>query len=336
MKKIFLIDGSSMLSTHFYGNPPRSYLFAKTKEEKLEAWKDALQTSDGRYTNAVFGMLKTILKLQQDYSPSHLAVCWDVSRATQRRERYAEYKAHRGTTPSQLKEQFGLMQKVLDDLGVAQYKKEKYEADDLLGTIAARFSDKHQVIILTKDRDALQLINENTTVWLQTKSATKLYIEIQDLNVDKSFLPGYFPFSLESFRIIYGLEPIQIIDLKGLTGDTSDGIPGIEGIGEKTATPLLQSFNTIENFYGSIELLTLNEAKKLLKEKQIKRINPEKMLNNREIALLSKELATIDTNVPGYEELEISSLSFSLDEQSLHKVLIDLEFNSLLKGRLSS
>lgn len=331
MEKIFLIDGSSMLSTQFYGNLPMSYRFAKNEEDKLEALNDALQTSDGKFTNGVFNMSKTILNLINDYDPKFIGVCWDISRNTFRRQLYPHYKAHRKDTPIQLSSQFSLMQEVLEHMGIPQFKAENYEADDLLGTIAKKFSDEHQVFILTKDRDALQLIDFNTTVWLNTKQSSKLYLEIQELDNEFKHAPNnYFPFSLDAFRLIYGLEPIQLIDLKGLTGDKSDGIPGIDKVGETTATPILQRFETIENFYYAIENIDLKEAKKLLKEKQIKRINPEKMLENKDIALLSKKLATIHTSVPGYENLKLEDLKFVLKQNETQKIFNELEFKSLL------
>ena len=216
-------------------------------------------------------------------------------------------------------------------MGVPQFKSEKYEADDLIGTIAKRFSSKHKIFIVTKDRDALQLIDMNTTVWLHTKQSNKLFMQIQDLDNKYKHAPsGYFPFSLESFRMIYGLEPEQLIDLKGLVGDTSDGIPGIDKMGEKTAIPLLQCFETIENFYETIESLDLKEAKKLLKEKQIKRVNLEKMIENKKIALLSKTLATINTDVPSLQSLSLKDLRFTLDTENMKSIFRDLEFHSLL------
>ncbi|MGF7535565.1 5'-3' exonuclease H3TH domain-containing protein [Bacillus mexicanus] len=264
MNRIFLIDGSSMLSTHFYGNLPASYRFAKSEEEKKKALKeDLLQTSTGDYTNGVFNMAKTILRLVNDYNPEYLAVCWDISRETFRRKLYPGYKSHRKDTPLQLSSQFPLMQKVLDYMGVPQFKKENYEADDLLGAISKRFSNENKIFILTKDRDALQLIDSNTTVWLNTKQVSKFFLQITELDSDRKHAPvNYFPFSLEAFRIIYGLDPIQLIDLKGLTGDKSDSIPGIDKMGEKTAIPILQHYKTIENFYDQLNQYDSKEFKK--------------------------------------------------------------------------
>lgn len=330
MKKIFLIDGSSMLSTQYYGNLPKSYAFAKSKEEKVEAMKDILQTSDGIHTNAVFNMTKTILKLIKDYNIEYLAVCWDISRKTFRRELYPQYKAHRDETPRPLSSQFSLMQKVLDHMGIPQFKLENYEADDLIGTLSKRFSDENQVLILSKDRDVLQLVNSNTTVWLNTKQSNKFYPLIKELDNEYKHAPyGYFPFSLDAFRIIYGLEPKQLIDLKGLVGDTSDGIPGISNMGEKTATPILQRYETIEEFYRDIEKLTTKESDKMIKEKGIKRVSVEKMLKNKEVALLSKGLATINTSVPEYSDLSIDTLRFSINKKNTYAIFNSLEFRSL-------
>lgn len=320
-----------MLSTQFYGNLPRTYTFAKNPEDKIKALDDALKTSDGRFTNGVFNMTKKLLRLIDETNPEYFGVCWDISRNTFRRQLYPSYKAHRKETPHQLSSQFGLMQEVLEQMGIPQFKLDNYEADDLLGTISKRFSGEYKVYIITKDRDALQLIDEHTTVWLDTKQSSKMLLEIEELDNESKYAPmGYFPFSLEAFRTIYGLEPIQLTDLKGMTGDTSDGIPGIEGIGEKTAIPLLQHFQTVENFYKETEILEVKAAKKYLKEHDIKRINPEKMMENKEIALLSKVLATIHTSVPGYESFSINSLQFELDRNRMIDIFEELEFYTIL------
>ncbi|MEM4992741.1 5'-3' exonuclease H3TH domain-containing protein [Priestia sp. SB1] len=330
MKKIFLIDGSSMLSTQYYGNLPKSYTYAKSKEEKLAAMNDILQTSTGIYTNAVFNMTKTILKLIKDYNIEYLGVCWDISRKTFRRTLYPQYKAHRDETPRPLSSQFSLMQKVLGHMGIPQFKLENYEADDLIGSLSKNLSSNNQVYILSKDRDVLQLINTNTTVWLNTKQSSKLFPQIKELDNEFKHAPySYFPFSLDAFRIIYGLEPKQLIDLKGLTGDTSDGIPGISNMGEKTATPILQRYDTIENFYEEIEKLEIRDAQQLIKDKGIKRVKVEKMLENKEVALLSKGLATINTEVPEYKNLSLSDLKINLNKEKASTIFSKLEFHSL-------
>jgi len=319
-----------MLSTQYYGNLPKSYTYAKSKEEKLAAMNDILQTSTGIYTNAVFNMTKTILKLIKDYDIEYLGVCWDISRKTFRRTLYPQYKAHRDKTPRPLSSQFSLMQKVLDYMGIPQFKLENYEADDLIGSLSKNFSSGNKVYILSKDRDVLQLINTNTTVWLNTKQSSKLFPQIKELDNEFKHAPySYFPFSLDAFRIIYGLEPKQLIDLKGLTGDTSDGIPGISNMGEKTATPILQRYDTIENFYEEIEKLEIRDAQQLIKDKGIKRVKVEKMLENKEVALLSKGLATINTEVPEYKNLSLSDLRIDLNKEKASTIFSKLEFHSL-------
>lgn len=319
-----------MLSTHFYGSLPPSYTYAVTSEEKLAALSDALQTSNGQFTNGVFNMTKALLKLIKHYECDYIAVCWDISRKTFRKQIYSNYKSHRPPTPLQLSTQFSLMQKVLNYMNVPQFKLDNYEADDLIGTLAARFSPENKVFILTKDRDALQLIDNNTTVWLNTKNSKKLFLSISELSNELKHAPsGYFPFSLDAFRLIYGLEPKQLVDLKGLVGDKSDGIPGIHNMGEKTATPILQTFGTIESFYNAIEPLDNEVAKQLLKDKGIKRVNPQKMLVNKEVATLSKQLATINTAIPSYDNLPLESLKFILNREKTQQVFNELEFYSL-------
>ncbi|MFS0781805.1 5'-3' exonuclease [Bacillus sp. 1P06AnD] len=333
MKTIYLIDGSSMLATNFFATPPNAYKFAKTDEDKAEAIKKALHTSDGRYTNGVLGMVKAILKLHNENEINHLAVCWDDPRED-RRALYSGYKSSRKKKPQELEEQFSLMKKVLADMGVPQFTADRFEADDLIGTFSSVLSKLHKVVIITKDRDALQLINNNSTVWLgvKPKQNTEMLNALMDIDDRLKYAPfGYFPFTPEAFQILYQLKnPKQLIDLKGLSGDTSDDIPGVTGIGEKTAIPLLQNFNTIEEFYEAVEPLSIKEAKELLKSKSVKRINPEKMLEHKDIALLSKTLASIETDIPVYNKKTIDDFVFTLNKEKMYGVFEDLEFRSLL------
>ncbi|MGN5650295.1 5'-3' exonuclease [Bacillus sp. Brlt_9] len=331
MDKIFLIDGSSMLSTQFYGTLPPAYTYSKTEQERQVALEKVLKTSNGQYVNGVFGMTKTILKLIDSYGPKHLAVFWDVSRQTFRREKYSSYKSHRKETPLALSPQFKVMQDVLSSLGVPQFKLDNFEADDLIGTFAKQFSSTNEVIILTKDQDALQLIDENTTVWLNTKNSEKLYSTFSNFSEQQlKPLKGYFPFTPESFKTIYKIEPKQLIDLKGLVGDKSDGIPGVKNVGNKSAIPLLENFITIEGFYAAVEDISLKDAKLLLKEKNIQRVNIENLIKNKDIALLSKELATIHTSIPDYEDITTNDVKLNINKNDAEQTFNDLEFHSLI------
>jgi 5'-3' exonuclease len=278
-----IIDGSSVLV--------RAY-FASAYGRKL------MQSSQGVYTNAVFGFLNMMFGALEQVQPSHLFVAWDVSRNTFRRELFPDYKGTRGELPDEMLCQFDTMQEVLTAIGITQHFDERYEADDIIGTLAFRAAESgHTVTVLTGDRDALQLVREEVTVCIMKKGITEV------LNYTPSLL-------YED----WGLTAPQITDLKGLMGDTSDNIPGVPGIGEKTAKKLLAEFNTVENLIENRHTLTGKLR--------------EKLDTHQEIALLSKQLATIVTDVPLGFEPEHCRLSIRLE--SAREKLSDLELNRFM------
>jgi 5'-3' exonuclease len=282
-----IIDGSSVLV--------RAY-FASAHSGRL------MQSSRGVYTNAVFGFLNMMFRMIEQVRPTHLFVAWDVSRDTFRRELYPAYKGTRGELPDALHPQFTTMQDVLEAIGVVQHADDRYEADDIIGTMSQRAAiEGHRVLILTGDRDALQLVDERVTVAIMKKGITEM-----DL---------YTPqFLMEQ----WGLTAQQIIDLKGLMGDSSDNIPGVPGIGEKTAKKLLYEFHSIENLLENTH--------------QLKGKVKERLDEHRELALLSKKLATICLDVPLQLMLEECKLSFHMErarekfsELELHRAQTLLE-----------
>lgn len=341
MEQLFLIDGSSLLSTSFFGNLPREYFRARTNEDKAAALGKILRTSTGIPTNGVFVMTKVLTKLMLKYGPSHFAVAWDVSRDTFRRELYPAYKGTRGETPEELGVQFGVMQELLEAMNIPQFKWAEFEADDILGTLARRFEPQVPVTILTKDQDALQLITERTRVWLHTAKA-KDYMG--EFGMDEKSYPlpaGFFEFTPVTFRGIYGLDPIQMIDKKALEGDSSDNIPGVYGVGEKAVIPLLREFGTVERLYEHIEDLTSTEEKAMkefMKELGVSRPplsyllkQPEEkgQLVGKEAALLSKKLATIVTNIPHLDSIELDHLQLAVDREGMTRKFAELEFHNL-------
>jgi 5'-3' exonuclease len=262
--KLILIDGSSVLSTSFFGNLPKEYFKAKTDEEKEKVFEKVMKTSDGRYTNGVYTMCKILLNIIKKQKPTHMAVCWDVNRSSlERKKKFDGYKSHRKDTIPQLGAQFGLMAEVLEHIGIPTYKLEGQEADDIIGTFAKSFESELPTYVLTKDQDALQLVSENTRVWLTTSKSKEMYKE-RGVDVKTLQIPdGTFEFTPTTFEEEYGLTPIQIIDLKALEGDSSDNIPGVKGVGKESVTKLLQEYGTIENLYENIEGLSENEEKEL-------------------------------------------------------------------------
>ncbi|MFD2169679.1 5'-3' exonuclease [Tumebacillus lipolyticus] len=275
-----IVDGSSMLV--------RAY-FASAFSGRI------MRSSSGVYTNGVFGFLNMMLRAVEQMRPSHLFVAWDVSRDTFRRELYPAYKGTRGELPDELHPQFDTMKDVLDALGVPQHFDQRFEADDIIGTLAHQAADDgHQVLVLTGDRDALQLVRDGVTVAIMKKGITEM----------DYYTPAFL---MET----WGLTADQIIDLKGLMGDTSDNIPGVPGIGEKTAKKLLLEYGTVEN---------LIENRHLLKGKM-----KEKIEEHQEIALLSKKLATIVIDVPLVHTLDACKLSFQME--TAKEKLSELDLN---------
>lgn len=250
MKKFIIIDGSSLMYRAFFALP-------------------LLTSSEGIYTNAIMGFSNMLGKILTDYKPDYIAVAFDKSRKTFRTDMYGEYKGQRAKTPDELKSQIPLLKEFLAALGIAFIEIDNYEADDIIGTLARKSADEDcEALIVTGDKDALQLIAPQIKVMLTKRG-------IMDMQV----------FDEETFKEKYaGLEPHKLIDIKALMGDSSDNIPGVPGIGEKTALKLLTQFGDLENLLANIE----NVSGKKLKEK---------LEQNQDLARLSYKLATICCDV---------------------------------------
>ena len=340
---LLIIDGSSLLSTQFYGNLPREILFAKTQEEKEKYYYKIMQNSKGVYTNAVYGFFRTLLRIIKEQKPSHLVVTWDISRDTFRRKLYPEYKAQRSETMLPLKEQFELCQKALASVGVCQLMDENYEADDFSGTVAALFEQEIPVRILTKDNDYLQLITEHTHLWLMHSTAKKteeLFAKYK-LNPKAVKCPERtFEFTPELVKKEFGISPLSVPDLKALQGDSSDNIKGVPGVGEKAAAALIAAYETIENLYDTIRDADETEKKEInlywKQELGLSRSPMAYLLKEAEdelvgerAAVLSKQLATIKRDVP-LEKKTLSEYAVQFDIDTAKKLFHELEFKSLL------
>lgn len=283
-KKIVLIDGHSILNRAFYGVPD-------------------LTNSEGLHTNAVYGFLNIMLKILDEEKPDYLTVAFDVKHPTFRHEMYAEYKGTRKGMPDELREQVPLIQEVLKAMGVRMVMKAGLEADDILGTIA-KIAEKEEmeVSLVSGDRDLLQLASDKIKIRIpKTKRGGT---EIEDYHT-------------QDVVEKYGLQPAQIIDLKGLMGDSSDNIPGVPGIGEKTAVKILTAYPTVESAYENLEQVTPKRTHDLLEA-------------NKELAFLSKKLATIKTDCELEYTLEEARFPELFNEASFGLVK-RLEFKSLLK-----
>ncbi|MFC4769927.1 DNA polymerase I [Effusibacillus consociatus] len=280
-KKLILIDGNSITYRAFFALP-------------------LLSTASGRHTNAAFGFTMMLLRLLQDEQPTHVAVAFDKGKTTFRTEMFTEYKGTRDKTPGELSEQFPIVRDVLDAFGIAYVEKEGYEADDIIGTLARQAEENgYETLVVSGDKDLLQLVSERVQAILTRKGIT----ETERYDIAKV-----------SER--YGLTPQQIIDLKGLMGDTSDNIPGIPGVGEKTALKLLHEFSSVEAVLDNADKVS---GKKL----------QEKLVEHRESALLSKKLATIFTEVP--MDLSIDQLAYKgYDTSRVMETFKQYEFKSLV------
>lgn len=289
MKKLVVIDGNSIVNRAFYG----------IMGSKM------LQTADGTYTNAVYGFLAILFKLLDDVNPDYLAVAFDLKAPTARHKMYEGYKATRKGMPQELADQMPILKNVLRAMNITIIEKEGYEADDILGTLSVRGEKEGlEVILLTGDRDAFQLATDKVTIQIPRTKAGKTETE----NFDRNKV-------LE----VYGVEPKQLIEVKGLQGDTSDNIPGVPGIGEKTALSIIQRYGSIDNLYKSVE-----ENSDDLKGKQ-----REKIIENKDLAILSRTLGTINIESP----IEQTINDLEVKEWDKHKVLDifkELRFNRFI------
>ena len=339
---LLLIDGSSLLSTQYYGNLPREIMFAKTNEEREAFYGKIMQTSMGIYTNAIYGFMRTFLKILREQKPTHVAVAWDLSRDTFRREIDSDYKGTRGETPSPLKEQFKLCQELLEKMNIPQFMDNRYEADDFCGSIASKFEGEIPVRILTKDTDYLQLVSESTKLWLMFTTQDKADDLFKKYEIKKSQLnipDKSFELTPELVKSEYGIKPEQVADLKSLVGDKSDNIKGVAGVGEASAVPLINEYGTVENLYDNIRNLDKKQEKEIKdywKTKLgIKRSPLSYLLKTSDTeivgeksAMISKKLAIIKRDID-LGDLSKDTLKLNINIEEGNKEFKNLEFKSL-------
>lgn len=282
--KFMVIDGNSILNRAFYG-------------------VRMLTNHDGLPTNAIYGFLSTLFRLQDEYTPDRTIVCFDVKEKTFRHQKFDSYKATRKGMPDELAAQLPVMKEVLDALGIIRCEKGGYEADDLIGTISRKAEEQgDDCLIVTGDRDSLQLVSAHTTVHLVSSKGG------QDTSRD---------ITPEAFREEYGFDPIRLIDLKALMGDSSDNISGVPGVGEKTAMNLLHTFGSLDEVYRHLDA---PEIKKGLRDK---------LTNGEQAARDSYWLATIERDAP--LPIDMQALpDVQMDRDALYDLLTRLEFKSFL------
>ena len=259
MPKFLIIDGSSMLSTSYYGNLPKSILFAKTDEEKERHYPEILHTSDGKYTNAMFTMLRTLLAVYKKVKPEYVAFTFDMTRDTFRRTQLGAdfYKANRKETAQPLKEQFIQMEELLKAIGCPVFMSQDYEADDYAASLVEKFQGPDlQTYVLTKDHDYFQLVSEYTRMWrVVTKDKLENLKDAYGLFGKEAYeeLPSnVFEYTPEIVCSEEGVYPEQIPVLLAITGDPGDGIPGCKGV-SSAAAPLVEEYKTLDAIYEAIE-----------------------------------------------------------------------------------
>ncbi|MBQ9588962.1 MAG: 5'-3' exonuclease [Butyrivibrio sp.] len=313
--KFILIDGSSMLVTNYYGNLPKALLFEKDPEKKEKLFSQILHNDKGEYTNAMYGMMRTILKIIAEQKPTHMMFAFDMTRDTFRREKYADYKGNRTDTPLPLKEQFENMEKMLEEIGFQVMYDMKYEADDIVGSVVSKFEKEIPSYIITKDHDYLQLVTDYSRVWLiQTKQETA--DELQNkYGSEYGWNSKLVSIPDKAFEVTpplclkeYGVRPEQIPDLKGIQGDSSDNIPGVKGV-SSAAIPLLAHYGTLEEIYKAIDACSTDKELKALsttwkEELGISRSPMKALIEYRDLAFLSKDLAQIRKDYPFTQSLD--------------------------------
>lgn len=278
MEKFVIIDGNNLMFRAFYALPQ-------------------LSNFDGEISNAVFGFTNMLVKIIKEISPKYIAVAFDVSKNNFRREKFPEYKGTRKPTPPDLISQFPIIKDLLNKMHIRVVEQEGLEADDLIGCLSKQF--KTENIIVSADRDAFQLISDKTTILFPKKGVSET-IHIDQNNIEE----------------IYGVKPNQVVDLKSLMGDASDNIPGVSGVGEKTAINLIQKYNDLDNVYNHIDEITGKLKDKLIADK--------------DNAYLSQYLATIVTDQKFSYQLSDFEYDFPFNND-VHEVFKKYQFNILLK-----
>jgi DNA polymerase I len=282
MKKLILIDGNAILHRAYHSLPP-------------------FKTSKGEVTNAIYGFLRMLIDIYRKEKPEYLGIAWDRAAPTFRHEEFKEYKAQRPPPPDDLYPQLPRLKKVLETFNIPMMEMDGYEADDLLGTASHKAEQEKDIytLIVTGDQDSFQLVDEVINVMSPQKGISEVII-----------------YDAKKVEEKFGVRPDQIIDYKALSGDSSDNIPGVPGIGPKQATELLKKYGALDNIYAHLEYLTEGQKKKLEEGK--------------ESAYLSQKIATIDLNAP---------IEFDLEKLRTHRINYDkakqlfaeLEFKSLGK-----
>ena len=276
-----------------------------------------LTTKEGLLVNAVYGFSRNVLTAIRDYQPTFMAVAFDRHGPTFRHQNYAEYKAHREAMPETLRPQIEIVKEVVRTLNIPQFEAEGFEADDLIGSMSCQLhalngQENLMTVIVTGDRDTFQLVNDCTHVWLPGRGKNQ-----EDKEYDR-----------EGVKQKMGVYPDQIVDLKALMGDASDNIPGVRGVGEKTAVKLIETFDTLTGVYEAVDKWRAGDEAAGLGV--LKASLVEKLVADKDNALLSQQLATIDCDAPVKLTLEDCRVS-SYDKEGAMALFEKMDFKSLIR-----
>ncbi|OZS77240.1 DNA polymerase I [Tetzosporium hominis] len=281
-QKVVLVDGNSLAYRAFFALP-------------------LLTNEQGIHTNATYGFTMMLQKIVEEEQPTHMLIAWDAGKTTFRHATFSEYKGGRQKTPPELSEQFAYIRQLVEAYQIPQYELDQYEADDIIGTLSKQAEQQGvETIVISGDKDLTQLASSLTTVQITRKGITDL--------------EHYTP---EHIQEKYGITPLQIIDMKGLMGDSSDNIPGVPGVGEKTAIKLLTAYESVEGVYAHMDEMKASKMK-------------EKLVANEELAHISKQLATIERDAP--VTVSLDSIQYpGPDMEKVHAIWQQLQFKTLLE-----
>jgi len=294
MRRLILIDANALIHRAFHALP-------------------SLTTRKGELTNAIYGFSSILLKVINELNPDYMAAAYDLPAPTFRHKEYEDYKATRPKAPDELYEQIPKTKEILRAFNISILEKQGFEADDIIGTVAKKMTKNRidEIIILTGDLDTLQLVDNKIKVYTLKKGLSDSII-----------------YGEKETKERYRLKIKQLVDYKGLRGDASDNIPGVKGVGDKTATSLLREFGTIENLYKNIEKMTDKQIEKypLLTKKLV-----EKLKKDKKMAFLSKKLATIRKNVPLKFNLKDLDWQRGFNINEVKQIFVRFNFHTLLK-----
>ena len=293
MKKLILIDANALIHRSFHALPP-------------------LTTRSGELVNAVYGFSSILLRVINELKPDYIAAAFDLAAPTFRHIEYEDYKAKRPKTPDELYAQIPRTKEILKALNIPVLEKEGYEADDVIGTLAKKFTeDSVETLIITGDLDTLQLVNGRIKIYTMRKGLTDTII-----------------YGEKEVKERYGLNARQMIDYKALRGDPSDNIPGVKGIGEKGACNLLKEFGTLENLYKKLDKLT---ERQIIDSPSLSKSVAEKLKTNKQMAFFSKKLVTIHLKVPLKISLKDLDWHKKYDIDKIKALFNELNFQTLIK-----